>query len=63
MQYYTYQHSDGSDDVAPYKGNTWTSVADAFTDNNDYQIMKARTLASRRGATPSEIQEIESLYK
>ena len=58
MQYYTYQHTDGTDDVGPYHCyNNYNYVAIYQNVMNDSDIMKARVLASNRGATPVEIQE------
>ena len=56
MQYFTYQHADGTDDVAPYIGNIYTAVMLSFEENADWLVMLARVKASNRGASPAEVQ-------
>jgi len=60
MQYFTYQHVDGSHDVAPYNVRLYNNqLRDHWKDSS---IMIARTQASVRGATPLEVQHtVESL--
>ena len=58
MQYSTYQHADGTDDVAPYKGyQDINYVAEYRNTENDYLIMLARMKAAARGARPIDIQK------
>ena len=59
MQYYIYQHADGTNDVAPYRPYSFIfySQDPSIDADRDWQIMKARVLASNRGASPVEIQE------
>jgi len=56
MNYFTYQHADGTDDVAPDIGNVYTTVVQSFSENNDYLISVARVKARMRGATPLEVE-------
>ena len=56
MQYFTYQHADGTDDVAPYYGNIYTAVMLSFEENADWLIMLGRVKASNRGASPVDVQ-------
>ena len=54
MPYYTYQHADGTDDVAPYHCfNNYNYVAIYANQQTDYQIMLKRMDA---GITPADTQ-------
>jgi len=53
MQYYIYEHADGTLDVGPYKPFQPVDVGSQWRDES---IMLLRTTAANRGASPVEIQ-------
>ena len=64
MQYYTYELSDGTNDVGPYHCyNNYNYVAIQRNIDTDYQITLARMKASARGATPVDVQVVVGLLE
>ena len=56
MQYCQYEHADGTPDCGPYLPRSNYTIICYTADSADYQIMKLRTKAGLRGASPIEIQ-------
>ena len=62
MQYYIYQHNDGTNDTSVYNQFRGSNVI-CLAENQDWLIMKARSYAKSRGASPLEIQQMVESFE